>query len=835
MTHPTWTVHKFGGTSVADAAAIRAAVALVRAAPVPTLVVVSALAGVTDALLDLCQRAATGDAGVAPALDAILARHRATARELLGDDELRAYSQHLSTTSAEVADGLRAVSLLRHVDDAVREWLAGYGELWSAPLVAAALRAAGEHATALDARTVLVVAPGETGPRVDWAESGRRLAAWLETHAHPRVVATGFVAALANGAPTTLGRNGSDYSASIFAALLDAESVTIWTDVDGVLTADPRLVPEALVLDRLSYDEAMELAYFGAKVLHPRTMAPVVSRGIPLVIKNTRNPHAPGTRIEARVRDAASPPEAARAVRGFATVSELALVDVEGSGMIGVPGIAQRLFGALQSVGVSVIMISQASSEHSICVAVPEAQAERAREVVATAFAAELQQGDVQRIVVTPGCTILAAVGDAMAETPGVAARFFAALAKAGVNVRAVAQGSSERNLTAVVPTADAARALRAVHAGFYLSDQTLSVGVIGPGGVGAAFLAQLWAQQSVLRDRFRIDLRVRGIARAAGMLLDPRAIDLATWRSGLGDRIVPTDLDAFADHVQADHIPHAVIVDCTASAAVADRYASWLARGIHVVTPNKRANSGPLAEYRRLADLGSRHRTHYFYEATVGAGLPIITTLRDLVQTGDHVRRIEGVLSGTLSWLFNIYDGTTPFSALVRDARARGFTEPDPRDDLAGTDVARKLVILAREIGCALELSDIAVESLVPPALAGVTSIEEFLARLPEHDAAMQARVAEATAAGEVLRYVGVVDPAGPAAHVRLARYPRAHAFGGLSSTDNLVAFTTDRYAAQPLVVRGPGAGPDVTAAGIFADLLRLAGALGAMPLRPV
>jgi aspartokinase/homoserine dehydrogenase 1 len=826
-------VHKFGGTSVADATAIRAAVALVRAAPARTLVVVSALAGVTDDLLDLCRRAASGRGDWKAVADTLVARHRTAAEALLAGGERQAYLERLAASAGELSDGLRAVSLLRSVPDPVRDLVSGYGELWSAPLVAAALRAAGDSAAALDAREVLVVTAGETGPRVDWERSGARLATWLAARPEPRIVATGFVASTPDGAPTTLGRNGSDYSASIFGALLQAQSVTIWTDVDGVLSADPRLVPEALVLDHLSYDEAMELAYFGAKVLHPHTMQPAVQRGIPLWIKNSRNPTAPGTRIGPRIA-ATAPPSAAEAVRGFSTFSGLALVDVQGSGMIGVPGIAQRLFGALQSVGVSVVMISQASSEHSICVAMPEEQAARARAAIESAFAAELQHGRVQRVAVTTGCTILAAVGDAMAETPGVAARFFAALAKAGVNVRAVAQGASERNITAVVASDDSARALRAVHAGFYLSDQTLSVGVVGPGGVGAAFLAQLAAQQTLLRDRFHIDLRVRGIARAAGMLLEPQSIDLGRWRQALAARILPTDLAAFADHVQADHIPHAVIVDCTASEGVAARYADWLARGIHVVTPNKRANSGPLAAYRRLVALGSRHRTHYFYEATVGAGLPIITTLRDLVQTGDRVRRIEGVLSGTLSWLFNVYDGAVPFSTLVRDARARGFTEPDPRDDLSGMDVARKLVILAREIGLGLELEAIEVESLVPPELAGAASIDEFLSRLPEHDAAMQARLQAAAAAGEVLRYVGVVDPATPRAWVRLERYPRPHPFGGLSATDNLVAFTTDRYAEQPLVVRGPGAGPEVTAAGIFADLLRLAAALGAMPLRP-
>jgi len=829
----SWIVHKFGGTSVADATAIRNAVSLVLASDPARrpCVVVSAMAGVTDELLALSRLAAAGNETWSARLQALAARHCAAAEALLTGADQDGFLKSITASVTELTDALRALALLKSVPDPMRELVSGHGELWNAPLVAAALRAAGADAAALDAREVLVVTHGETGPVVDWDVSSKKLRLWLGSHSQHIIVATGFVASTPEGAPTTLGRNGSDFSASIFAALLDAERAIIWTDVDGVLTADPRLVPEAFVLPELSYDEAMELAYFGAKVLHPHTMEPAVRKNIPLWIRNSRNPAAPGTHIGRREFQPRTTHIAA-AVRGFSTVTDLALVDVEGSGMIGVPGVARRMFGALQAVGVSVIMISQASSEHSICVAVPEDQATRARRAIEQAFFGELHHGQIQRVAVTPGCAILAAVGDAMAHTPGVAARFFGALGRAGVNVRAVAQGSSERNITAVIAGADAPRALRAVHAGFYLSDQTLSVGVIGPGNVGAAFLQQLATQQHSLRERFHTDLRVRGIARGERMLLETRWTDLAEWRTAFDSYSVPTDLAAFAAHVQADHVPHAVIVDCTASAAVAAHYAEWLARGIHVVTPNKKANSGTMQDYRRLRELGSLHRTHYLYEATVGAGLPIITTLRDLIQTGDRVRRIEGVLSGTLSYLFNVYDGTTPFSQLVRDARARGWTEPDPRDDLSGMDVARKLIILAREIGLELELEAVEVESLVPAALRGAMEIDDFLAGLPGYDRAMQDRFEAARRSGQVLRYVGVVDPAGPAARVRLETYPREHAFGGLAATDNLVAFTTDRYATQPLIVRGPGAGPDVTAGGVFADLLRLAGYLGAPSL---
>jgi len=824
----SWIVHKFGGTSVADAAAIRNAVQLAFAdeASAGTCVVVSAMARVTDELLALVALAARGDKGWMARLEALVVRHEDAAAQLLEGKEREAYARFLAERALEVDAALRPLALLKNAPAPLRDLIAGHGELWNAPLVAAASRAAGFDAVALDAREVLFVAPGETGPAVDWERSGAALTAWLARQHVSRVIASGFVAANPDGNPTTLGRNGSDFSAAIFGALLRAQSVVIWTDVDGVLTADPRLVPEAIVIDEMSYDEAMELAYFGATVLHPHTMEPCVRQGIPLWIRNSRNPAARGTRIAAR--DTLSPTGPDGAVRGFSTVSALSLLDVEGSGMIGVPGVARRLFGALHSVGVSVVMISQASSEHSICVAVPEAQAALAQQTLEEAFFGELRHGQIQRVLRTDGCTILAAVGDSMAQTPGVASRFFAALGNAGINVRAIAQGSSERNITAVIASADAARALRVVHAGFYLSAQTLSLGLVGPGHVGAAFLAQLAAQRQTLREHFNIDLRLRGIARGARMRLDSRPIDPGAWAAALEAGSVPTDLDAFAAHIQTDDLPHAVIVDCTASAEVAARYAGWLGRGIHVVTPNKKANSGAWADYRALRDAERTHGSRYYYEATVGAGLPIITTLRDIIRTGDRVRRIEGVLSGTLSYLFNVYDGTTPFSQLVAEACARGWTEPDPRDDLSGMDVARKLIILAREAEVNLELPDVVVENLVPEPLRALVPVDEFLHGLVGHDAAMRDRFEAARAAGCVLRYVGSVDPLARAAHVRLERYPRDHAFAGLSATDNLVAFTTDRYAAQPLIVRGPGAGPEVTASGVFADLLRLASSLG-------
>jgi aspartokinase/homoserine dehydrogenase 1 len=600
---------------------------------------------------------------------------------------------------------------------------------------------------------------------------------------------------------------------------LRAPEIVIWTDVDGVLSADPRLVPNAEVIDQLSYNEAMELAYFGAKVIHPQTMEPAVKRDIPIWIRNTFSPEKVGTLICAN-------PVSALKVKGISTIDPVALVNLEGAGMIGVPGTAHRLFGGLRDAGISVILISQGSSEHSICFAIPAAQALRAEEAVRRAFDTELRDGQIQHVDVTGDLAILAVVGDGMAGAHGVAAKVFNSLGDAAINVRAIAQGASERNISLVVDSKVAAKALRAVHAAFYLSPNTLSIGLIGPGTVGRVLLEQIASQVSRLRE-LNVDLRVRGIATSARMLLAETAIDLANWPKLMEEKGEAVDLAKFAAHCQADYIPHTAIIDCTASAEVAGLYRDWLAQGIHIVTPNKKANSGSLPYYRALREAARGAGTHYLYEATVGAGLPVIHTLRDLRETGDDIVRIEGIFSGTLAYLFNVFDGSESFSSIVYAAKQKGFTEPDPRDDLSGLDVARKLIILGREMGLTLEMSDVAVKGLVPEALDGC-SLEEFMRRLPEFDASMAGLLADARKAGQVLRYVGRVDADGKAT-VGLVRLDAKHAFANIALTDNVVRFATRRYCDNPLIVQGPGAGPEVTAGGVFSDLLRLSAYLGA------
>ena len=809
--------HKFGGSSLADAGRIRHVAGLMLDADEDRqVVVVSAMQGTTDALIGLAEAAAQGRDWQA-ALDGLRQRHLQAADALL--ESPAATRDWIDAQCAQLAELLRAVGLLRQPGRAAFERIQGMGEVLSSRLLHAHLRERGGDYALLDAREVLVVRPGELGVIVDWQESARRLADWKLAHPQSRAVATGFVAAGPDGLPTVLGRNGSDFSAAIFAVLFDADELHIWSDVDGVLSADPRLVPEAVSLAAMSYREACELAYFGAKVIHPQTMTPAIARGLPILMRNTFNPAFAGTRIDAD-GGAGGP------VKGLTLNRGLALVSLEGAGLIGVPGTAERVFAALHAARISVVMISQGSSEHSICSVVREPDADAARAVLLDEFARELASAQVQGVQVVPGISVLAAVGDGMAGTPGVAAQLFGALARARVNIRAIAQGASERNISVAIAAEDQTRALRAAHAAFWLSPQTVALAVIGPGKVGAALLDQLQVALPRLRLDANIDLRLRALATSSKLWLSEHR-DSADWRARMQGEPVETDLSSIASHLLDTHMPHAAIIDCSASNAVAEYYPQWLAAGIHVITPNKQAGAGPLDRYEAIRSARAHGGARFRYEATVGAGLPVISTLRDLLDTGDELIAIDGILSGTLAWLFNRFDGSVPFSELVREAHALGYTEPDPRDDLSGTDVARKLVILAREAGMPLSLGDVDVQSLVPERLRDADR-EGFMASLHELDAPMLSAYDAARDRGCVLRYVARLQQDGKA-RVALLELPDDHAFAHLRLTDNCVQFTTRRYRDNPLIVQGPGAGPEVTAVGVFSDLLRLSAALGA------
>jgi aspartokinase/homoserine dehydrogenase 1 len=830
----TWIVHKFGGTSVANAERYRAAAEIIlsgdraqRAA-----VVVSAMSGVTNELIAAVELAARQDESYLEKLQNLLQRHLDTITDLqLTPAQTGPLRETIVAGFHAIGEVLRGVWITRLPSERIMEFVAGHGELWSAQLLNAYLVARGHNSSWLDARKVLVVEPDSGTVAIDWPLSLEKLKTWLINHCEANhggvnqpatdfLIITGYVASTHDGVATTLKRNGSDLSASIFGALLDADPVIIWTDVDGVFSADPRRVADAVIIPELSYQEAAELAYFGAKVIHPNTMSPAIAKGITVWIKNSFKPDAPGTKISA-----SSPSDIP--IKGFAAVEDMALINVEGTGMIGIPGVAHKLFGALRAVGVSIVMISQASSEHSICFAIPRTQAELAKKTVEETFFAEMKRGEVQTVDLRESCCIVAMVGDGMIERLGMAGKFFNALGKAGVNIRAIAQGSSERNISAVIEQHEATKALRALHSAFYLSSQTLSIGVIGAGLIGRTFLDQLNARVNDLRTQRGIDLRVRGIMNSRKMILHDRQLPLDRWNDDLQASSATANVEEFVNHVHAAHLPHTVLIDATASDELPRRYEDWLTRGINIITPNKKFNAGPLASYAKVREAARQSQRYFLYETNVGAGLPIIHTLRDLIETGDKIVRIEGVLSGTLSYIFNSLDGKRSFSEVVREAHALGLTEPDPREDLSGVDVARKLIILAREMGHQVELETVQVESLVHEELRS-TKLEEYLNELGKHDQSLAARLDSARAAGQVARYVGVIENDGKL-WAGIRAYPLDHPFASLSGSDNVVSFQTERYNTQPMIVRGPGAGPEVTAAGVFADLLRLASFLGA------
>ena len=614
----------------------------------------------------------------------------------------------------------------------------------------------------------------------------------------------------------------SEYAAALLGFRLGSEGVTFWNTLSLLRNADISEVPSSVVIPSLSYSEATELSFFGAPIVHPQALLPAMNASIDVQLKWWGDIKAKGSVISNSGINGSS-----NKVKGFSTIRDIALINVEGAGMSGVIGIAGRLFSAMRKASISVILISQASSEYSICFAVPESQKELACTTAKEAFEHELKDRLIHSIEAEGECAILAAVGEQMTGQAGVAGKFFSSLGKAGVNVIAIAQGSSETNISAVIKAKDSKKALRALHARFFLSKQALSVGIFGPGSIGGTLLDQIASETVRLKEQFGLDIHIRGIANSKVMVLHQDGIDLASWRDQVAMATEPLDIEKFAKHIGATYFPHSLIVDCTTSRMLAQQYVTWLEQGSHVITPNKKAGTEPYAYYQSLFETCLRTGRRFLYETTVGAGLPVICTLKDLVQTGDRIHRIEGIVSGTLAWLFNEYDGTVPFSLLVREAKEMGFTEPDPRDDLSGMDVGRKSVILARELGFKVEVENIPIQSLVPDHLQSLP-LEEFLTRLEELDDPIKALYLESQAKGEKLRYVGIVDEDGNCS-ASLESFPLTHAFAQATGTDNVICFTTDRYLDQPLVIKGPGAGRAVTAGGVFSDILRLAAYLGA------
>ncbi len=805
-------VHKFGGSSLANADRFIAIKPLLNGKD--DIVVVSAVQGTTSTLQMIVDAAKLGSPFL-QTLETLENKHISLVNTLLSGTKRLDILSSIQNDFTEINDILHSVQLTGFCSKEIQEFVLGYGEIWSANILASYLS---EYSDViyLDASTVLFVYEKNGMKCIDWKKSQAALDAFLKNKNFDQIVITGFIASTLDGKRTTLGRNGSDFSAAVFTKLFKAKCLTIWTDVDGIYTADPSRVRSAFVIESLSYKEALELAYFGAKVLHPMTIAPVLEGETPIYIKNSYNPAAKGTHITA------SPKKSSYPVKGLTCIDDIALINIEGTGMTGVSGIAARVFQILHQAGISVILISQASSEHSICFAVANAYADAAVHALTDNLQFEIERLQIEDIYFDKDCAIMSAVGDEMVGTIGISGRLCDSLAKANINIRAISQGSSERNISVVVNSSDINRSLQAVHAAFYLSRETISIGLIGPGLVGSTLLRQI--QASIAMDGQVANdgvLYVRGIMNSKKMLLSHEPIDLTTWEAQLDNCDNKADLDVFVNHILADDIPHAVIIDCTANQSIAKQYIHFLEKGIHVITPNKHANAGNLDYYKKIKRLTQKRSTHYLYEATVCAGLPVINTLQDILKTGDHVLKIEGIVSGTLSYIFNELAKGRVFSEIVIAAKKLGYTEPDPREDLSGMDVARKLVCLAREIGHDVTLDDVKVYDLVPSDLKSC-KVEEFLAKLPSYDDQMHEVMLNAKAKNETLCYVGMIDSDG-SMDVAIKSFPEGHPFARLKGTDNMLIFHTRRYQENPLIIQGPGAGAEVTAAGIFADLLRL------------
>ncbi len=805
-------VFKFGGTSTSTPERLIHVSDLITShlSDARIVVVVSALGGVTDQIEEAVGFARDRSEAYRPSITELLERHENVVADLLtgGREKLQ---NELAGIWRELEELLDGVFLLRECTPRTKDAIMGMGERASAPILAAVLQAQGQYARAFDGRALIRTDDSFGEANVDFEVTDSQVQEQLRSYVDSGIaVVSGFIGRADGGAATTLGRSGSDYSATILAQALRADRVVIWTDVNGVLSADPRLVPAAFTIRDLSYQEAAEMAYFGAKVLHPRTMRPLREDGISLIIKNTMNPDDPGTRISSSSEDTRDHVKAVSAVR------ELALIMLEGSGMMGIPGIAARTFRALADDNINVLIISQASSEQSICIGVRSTESQAAESALKKEFELELHRREVSRIYAVPECAVVSLVGDQMRMKPGLAGRMFSTLGRANINVLAIAQGAAETNISAVISDTDTERAVRALHESFARSYERLHLFLVGPGAVGSKLLDLLERHGPGLSEDRHLNLRLAGLANSSKVLFDADGIDFDQAISRLESEGRPMALPETVAMLRESHVERLIFVDATASDEVASLYEELLESGIAVVTPNKRANTREQAFYDRLHRLSEHRDVPFLYETTVGAALPVIDTLRNLVRSGDRIHRIQGVLSGTLAFVFNeMSDGKT-FSEAVREAHERGFTEPDPREDLAGEDVARKLLTLAREAGRVLEREDIAVTSLLPEENVE-EDVEPFLDRLSHVDDEWSARIRSGP-----VQYLATMDESG--CRVSVESVSNDSPFRALKGTDNCIVFETERYADRPLVIQGAGAGPELTASGVLSDILRAA-----------
>ncbi len=810
-------VLKFGGSSAATPERVKSVIDIVKPylSGEPITLVFSAFGGVTDILIKLSQQAWTGDESYTFNLKQLEDRHIDAVRALIAVQKQSAVLAKVKSTFNELEDVLHGIFLVKERTSRTLDFVMSFGERLSAYIISEAFLDKGITCEYLDARKVIRTDGNFGYAKVDFEITNKLIHEHYKFHSDLQIV-TGFIATSDGGETTTIGRSGSDYTAAILAGALHASSLEIWTDVDGMMTADPRKVKKAFTVKEMTYEEAMELSHFGAKVIFPATMQPAMINQIPIWIKNTFNPTFIGTRIGADGNGKEM------IIKGISSMNKISLLSVEGSGLQGVVGVSMRLFGALAREKVNVILISQASSEHSICLAVDAEQTKQAKAAIEKEFQYEIRGSEMDEVKVESNLAIIAIVGENMKDNPGTSGRMFHALGKNGVNIHAIAQGSSELNISAVIREADVSKALNVLHEAFFLSDRrVVNLFLVGTGLIGKELLKMVSAQYNQLATQHLLEVNVVGIANSKKMLFDETGLKLAGLNERKNAEGEPMTVASFVEKMKALNLSNSIFVDCTSSEEVTEYYQEILNSNISIVTPNKKANSGSWEKYQALKSTAFRRGSKFLYETNVGAGLPVINTLNDLLISGDKVIRIEAVLSGTMNFIFSSFNGQTKFSSIVEEAKAKGYTEPDPRDDLNGMDVARKILILSREAGIPLELKDIEVKSVVPDDCAAAKTVEEFFTKLKGHDAYFEKMRKDAEAKNEKLRFMAVLDQG--KAKVALASVGVDHPFYSLKGSDNIILLTTERYEERPMVIRGPGAGASVTAAGVFADIIRI------------
>lgn len=778
-------------------------------------VVFSAFGGVTESLISMSAMAAEGSESYLPLFEAFQLRHLNCAEQLLSEEYKKKVLPELQRNHDVLKNLLYGISLVREATPRTMDYVLSFGERNSAYIIANVLHQHGLNAAYLDARKVIKTDKNFGSARVNFDLTNAAIKEYYQANPEIQVV-TGFIGTTKGGLTTTLGRGGSDYTAAIIGGALNLQSIEIWTDVDGVLTADPRKVPKAFTIPSLTYAEAMEMSHFGAKVIYPPTILPALSKKIPLWIKNTFNPEFEGTLVSDK-KDY----QPNQLIQGISSISQVSLLTLQGTGMVGVPGIAARLFSSLANAGINVILITQGSSEHSISFAVQPKEADKARSRVEKEFAVEREKQLVDQVKVENDLSVVAVIGENMRFQPGIAGRMFQALGRNGINCVAIAQGSSELNISVVIHKQDETKALNALHDAFFLSEASvLHLFMCGVGLIGGTLLKQIQLQAASLKEKSMLEIKVVGLANSRQMLIQPEGIDLSAWKEHLHEGEHFT-MGKFVQRMKDLNLNNTIFIDNTASAEITRFYEDILDASISISTPNKIATSASFLQYQRLKTLAAKRGVLFLYETNVGAGLPVITTLNDLIHSGDEIQKIEAILSGTLSYIFNHFGTGIAFSEVVHKAMELGYTEPDPRIDLSGMDVARKLIILAREAGYQLEHSDVTIQNILPKACTDAGSVTDFLYQLEAHNSHFAGMAADAAAQGKKLRFIASLENG--KASIQLKGVTPEDPFYHLSGSDNMIVFTTLRYQERPLVVRGPGAGAEVTAAGVFAEIIRI------------